>query len=120
MTVKIKFSKVCINSKIDLVEEKYKINYFTMGIPASSILANLIMNNFITEVLNVIPFKIAFTKLYVDDTFYTYPKDNIISFLSFKSNIHDGNRKLKKNSIFKYNDYYYLIITKNLHKIIRE
>ena len=55
----------------------------SMGNPASPILANLVMNFVIDEILKQILFEIPFLKLYVDDTISAIPKNEINNILGF-------------------------------------
>ena len=60
-----------------------------MGNPASPVLANLIMNDLITRILNKLPFLLTFLKLYVDDTILACPKNKIDLLLNFFNGYHD-------------------------------
>lgn len=46
-----------------------------MGNPASPIIANIVMNHVISSVVTKLPFKLAFIKVYVDDTIIAVPKN---------------------------------------------
>lgn len=59
-----------------------------MGNPASPILANLVMNELITDVEKQLPFKLPFIKLYVDDTVLACPVDQVEHLLEHFNNFH--------------------------------
>lgn len=59
-----------------------------MGNPASPVLANLVMNELITEVVATLPFKLPFIKLYVDDTICACPGDKVDELLKMFNSYH--------------------------------
>ncbi|XP_046626164.1 uncharacterized protein LOC124307959 [Neodiprion virginianus] len=89
---------------IKLIEFCFETSYFTyngvlyrqvegcsMGNPASPVLANIVMNYVLQQIITVLPFNIAFIKLYVDDTIAAVPETELNRVLelfnSFEENI---------------------------------
>ncbi|XP_074112299.1 uncharacterized protein LOC141536002 [Cotesia typhae] len=86
---------------IDLVTICFDTSYFTfnnefyiqldgsaMGNPASPTLANLVMYHVLNKVIRVIPFRIAFLKLYVDDTLLAVSEDRVEGLLTWFNGVH--------------------------------
>lgn len=86
---------------IDLVSYCFDTSYFSyggnvylqkdgsaMGNPASPILANLVMNHLVTEVLKELPFDIPFIYVYVDDTVLSAPRDQLNTLLETFNSFH--------------------------------
>lgn len=86
---------------IEIIKMCFDTSYFTfqnenfiqldgsaMGNPASPSLANLVMNHILKKVLEVVPFRIAFLKLYVDDTLLAVPESEVDGLLGWFNSIH--------------------------------
>nr|XP_021206294.2 uncharacterized protein LOC110385892 [Bombyx mori] len=89
---------------VDLITFCYDSSYFvyqgefyaqmessSMGNPASPVIANIVMNYVIDQILKILPFGIHFLKLYVDDTIAAIPESEVNNILelfnSFDNNI---------------------------------
>ena len=67
--------------------EFYKqIDGIAMGSPISPIIANIVMENLLDNILKSINFNIHFVKLYVDDLLLCIPKDKLSEILSIFNN----------------------------------
>ena len=60
-----------------------------MGNPASPVLANLVMNELLLDVLHKLPFDLPFIKLYVDDTLLACPVDRVSQLLGYFNDFHN-------------------------------
>ena len=86
----IELVKICFDTSYFMFRDKYflQLDGSAMSNPASPSLANLVMNHVLKKVRLIVPFEIAFLKLYVDDTLLAVPADEIDNLLGWFNSIH--------------------------------
>lgn len=86
----IELVKMCFDTSYFTFQNDYfiQLDGSAMGNPASPSLANLVMNHVLRKVLEIVPFKIAFLKLYVDDTLLAVPESEVDGLLGWFNSIH--------------------------------
>lgn len=93
--------KIPLELVIELVKYCFNCSYFSfngalykqldesaMGNPASPILANLVVNDAITEILKILPFTTPLLKIYVGNSIMPVPEDFIDNLLIYFNNYH--------------------------------
>ncbi|XP_057340580.1 uncharacterized protein LOC130677745 [Microplitis mediator] len=86
----IELVKMCFDTSYFTFKDEYYIQLdgSAMGNPASPSLANLVMNHVLKKVVEIVPFRIAFLKLYVDDTLLAVPVSEVDDLLGWFNSIH--------------------------------